>query len=327
MHIPTENLSLIVQYALQDLNANPSELGDQIVLRHGDGLSTRLLAGFSLASQKLRQIALREIFKTYNVATPSHLRSLDDFPNMYRWVRVLHCPVNIALQATEQQYARFTYLHSVHLWGDSNGLVSVLQRLPISVQQLTLPFDHAHDHTSVLTSTCRFENLTCLRVTRSLFEVPPAVEELDPDIPPHHHTYSRIAADLLSPLRSLRILQIDHYLTDIEVYDFHATRCSWSSASSAFCPTCWERFGKQTANAEIACTEILAHGLRNLELVKWKSWFTVNAEGYSRLFITRKQSPGSRGYHELQIRRERDSIEAEWKRVESVSKKCHKRIS
>lgn len=123
----------------------------------------------------------------------------------------LHCPVNLALHATEEQYARFTSLRCVHLWGTAIGLSSVLERLPMSVEgeflqictcqlqvahllillEMTLPFDHANDHTSILTSTSRFENLTFLRVMQSRFEVPPACEDVVcADAPPHHYIYS-----------------------------------------------------------------------------------------------------------------------------------------
>jgi hypothetical protein len=83
MHVPSENLSLIVQYALQELNGiarTPEKESN-----HGAALS--LLSGFSLASHEYRQIALREIFKTYHVTSPSHLQGLDKFPAIYQWIR------------------------------------------------------------------------------------------------------------------------------------------------------------------------------------------------------------------------------------------------
>jgi hypothetical protein len=95
--------------------------------------------------------------------------------------------------------------------------------------------------------------------------------------------------------------------------EFHNSECPWSSASSAFCPTCWAKFGQQTVNAEITCTQIMARGMRGLELVTWKSWFTANAEGHSRVFITRET--GREGREEVRIRRERDGIEASWKKL------------
>ena len=118
---------------------------------------------------------------------------------------------------------------------------------------------------------------------------------------------------MLKPLVNLRVLQIDHYLTDSEVFEYHTTQCPWNSASSAFCPTCWDRFGEQTASAEITCTDIMARGLPNLEAVLWMSWFTLNAEGHSKVFIIRNQSRN--GYEDIQIRRERDPIEAAWKKL------------
>jgi hypothetical protein len=76
--------------------------------------------------------------------------------------------------------------------------------------------------------------------------------------------------------------------------------------------------------AEIGCTTIMARGLRSLETVTWKSWFTVGAEGYSRLFITREVD--MEGREVLQIRRERDAIETDWKKLlMGRSKKCHMR--
>lgn len=168
--------------------------------------------------------------------------------------------------------------------------------------------------------------LTRLRVARSRFEFPPASDVSCGDVPPHHYTYSHIAAEILKSLRHLRILEIDHYLTDMGAQEFHNSECPWSSASSAFCPTCWQKYGQQTANAEVVCTQILASGMRSLESVTWKSWFTASAEGHSRVFITRETS--CEGRDEVRVRRERDAIEAGWKKLMvGFSKKCHEKQS
>jgi hypothetical protein len=56
---------------------------------------------------------------------------------------------------------------------------------------MTVPFDHTNDHTSVLISTARFENLVYLRVMSCAgFEVPPTGDPLCVDVPPHHYNYS-----------------------------------------------------------------------------------------------------------------------------------------
>jgi hypothetical protein len=226
MSLPGENLSFIVKFALQD----PPELHECNTIGsktsiHGTRLS--LLSGFSLASHKFRQIALREIFRSYHVTLPCHLHDLDRFPDVYRWARwawiiiltgtcimtwttsVLHCPVNIAMQATKQHYAKFDFLRSVSLRGSAFGLLSILQRLPTSVQgisvwllsddlstlnspilELSLPFDHANDHTRMLTAISHFHNLRFLRVMSSQFEVPPVPLKDCGDVPPHHYDYS-----------------------------------------------------------------------------------------------------------------------------------------
>lgn len=116
----------------------------------------------------------------------------------------------------------------------------------------------------------------------------------------------------MKPLTRLRTLIIDHYLTDTDVHEYHATQCPWHCASNAFCSSCWNRFGEQTANAEVVCTEIMARGLKNLEEVWWKSWFTTNAEGHSRVFVIRSQ--GLDGCESISLRRERDPLEAAWKK-------------
>jgi len=118
-------------------------------------------------------------------------------------------------------------------------------------------------------------------------------------------------------LSNLRVLQIDHFLTDTEVFEFHATQCPWNSASNAFCPTCWDRYGEQTALAEITCTDIMARGLPNLELLMWKSWFTANAEGHSKVFISRNRD--CHGREEILLRRERETLEAGWKKLRAGS--------
>lgn len=56
----------------------------------------------------------------------------------------------------------------------------------------------------------------------------------------------------------------------------------------------------------------MAQGLRGLQTVTWKSWFTVDAEGYSKVFIIREL--GQDGREELRIWRERETIEADWQR-------------
>jgi hypothetical protein len=84
MHLPSENLSLIVQYALQGLNQS-IETREEVRSNHSAALC--LLSGFSLASQMYRQIALREIFKIYHVTAVSHIQGLDSFPVIYEWVR------------------------------------------------------------------------------------------------------------------------------------------------------------------------------------------------------------------------------------------------
>jgi len=135
-----------------------------------------------------------------------------------------------------------------------------------------------------------------------------------------------IAAEMLKPMRRLRFLEIDHYLTDMECVEFHNTQCPWSCASSAFCPTCWEKFGLQTANAEITCTLIMASTMQSLEVVAWKSWFTMNAEGQSRVFIIREV--GQDGREEIRVWREREAIEASWRKLSTsvgFSKKCHEK--
>lgn len=121
-----------------------------------------------------------------------------------------------------------------------------------------------------------------------------------------------MAAEMMKPLIRLRTLIIDHYLTDTDVHEYHATRCPWHCASDAFCPTCWEKFGEQTANAEIVCSEIMARGIKSLEEVWWKSWFTANAEGHSKVFIIRSRGPDGREC--ISLRRERDHLEASWRK-------------
>jgi hypothetical protein len=120
-------------------------------------------------------------------------------------------------------------------------------------------------------------------------------------------------------LTGLQVLQIDHYLTDMEVSEFHTTQCPWNNASTAFCPTCWDRYGEQTANAEITCTEIMARGLSNLQAVLWKSWFTLHGEGHSRVFIHRDRD-WTTGNETIRIRRERDTIEATWMKLNGTLK-------
>jgi hypothetical protein len=67
----------------------------------------------------------------------------------------------------------------------------------LAMLEMTVPFDHTNDHTSVLTSMCRLQNLTSIRVSRSRFEVPPASDVVCADIPPHHYTYSVRVPDVI----------------------------------------------------------------------------------------------------------------------------------
>ncbi|GJJ08393.1 hypothetical protein Clacol_002608 [Clathrus columnatus] len=314
MNLPGENLSLIIHYALGEASSE-----DTFFIQPQSSSLTairsklRLISGFSLACHRFRQIALREIFRTYRVTSPLHLHDIDRFPDIYKWVRFLHCPIEIASQVTEQTYSKFVYLRGVHLYGVAFGLVPILRRLPLTIRELILPFDHANDHALVLATISRFYNLQKLRVMSSPFEVPPVYDVQCGDIPPHHYSYSSMAAEMMKPLTLLRVLIIDHYLTDTDVHEYHATQCSWHCASDAFCPTCWEKFGEQTANAEVVCTEIMARGLKHLEEVWWKSWFTANAEGYSKVFINRGR--GLDGHDSICPRRERDLLEASWRKA------------
>ncbi|KIJ51424.1 hypothetical protein M422DRAFT_776676 [Sphaerobolus stellatus SS14] len=309
MRLPGENLSLIVNCVLEELDA----LHGEIQPCQSIGLS--LLSGFSLVSHKFRQIALREIFKTYHVTQPKHLLELHMFPDLFHWIRIIHAPVNIAVNMTQQDWERFTFLRSLHLDGSALGVPLILRRLSVTVQELSVPFDHSNDHENVLGIISRFKNLMYLRVLSCKFEMPPVLEASCDNVPPHHHDYSRMAAQILQPLVNLRVLQIDHYLTDTEVFEYHATQCPWNSASNAFCPTCWDRYGEQTAIAEMTCTDIIGRGLPNLEILMWKSWFTANAEGHSKVFILRSRD--WMGCEQIQVKRERETIEAGWKKLRS----------
>jgi len=83
MLLPGENLSLIIRFALQELDEDGVYEGKRPY--HSIGLS--LLSGFSLACQKFRQIALREVFRTYHCTKSSHLHELLRFPDLYFWIR------------------------------------------------------------------------------------------------------------------------------------------------------------------------------------------------------------------------------------------------
>lgn len=48
--------------------------------------------------------------------------------------RTLHCPVEIALEGTEQIYSKFVYLRAVHLYDRAFGLVPILRRLPLTIR-------------------------------------------------------------------------------------------------------------------------------------------------------------------------------------------------
>lgn len=95
MDIPGENLSLIIHFALDEVEdgRHPGQESSSTIRSHGLGPSPRsklsLISGFSLACHRFRQIALRETFRTYHVTSPSHLHDIDRFPDIYKWVRLV----------------------------------------------------------------------------------------------------------------------------------------------------------------------------------------------------------------------------------------------